>query len=1076
MTDFKQRFEDLKAMFTDQQLQDFLDDPDAFLAENLGADPQVESAPVAVPPRMGAGSRRGRKKEDSVPKMVRNTFQKFENEDDLDVESLTFIEAIIAPSLRPAFLVQKDEFVSDHKNWLHLNNSGDARNHILHAIPHVGQIYLKRSFRPVPLATGFVVGKDLIMTNRHVASSFVTGLGQDHIEFQKKSRAMIDFKAEHKSSARRRLKIVDAVMIHPFWDMAILRVDGLSGNEHVLELSQRKTPDIANDEIAAIGYPQFDPRYGVNAQEQVFKGIYKVKRIQPGVLGGRQTIKSYGNRVSAQKHDSSTLGGNSGSALVHLDSGEVVGLHFSGIEAKSNFAVPTSELAKDPFVVAAGVHFAGAKPRPKKNPYAAQWKATQVVESSSVPTEDHVHVPPPPPQNTGAAGSASPSLGGPQEITLNVPIKLTVGFDTAALGALGVTQAGGGALNVGLEKAVEPVHDDDYSTRAGYDPDFLGVHVPMPVATNPGDLSVQATGESELKYHNFSILHNAQRRLAQITAANVDASEDARRPEDGFNYNRRALNGFTNENDREKWFEDPRIPAADQLPDRFYNQDRTAFDKGHLVRRVAVAFGDTFEDVQMANGDTFHSTNCSPQVKGFNRSRLAGLWGKLENAVLNAAKTERCVAFSGPVFDASDPEFHGRDMDGATVVQIPSRYWKMIITREGEGVATHAYLLSQDLSDVDFEFAGAGEWTEFEIDPSELELLLGNVTFPHLDGFADKMSLQEWRDLISNPETSEAEIMEVSEIVQGAGAFDFALVPDPQFVHIPDDEVETENAMQAANGIARSRREFLYDLRRLTAKKMPVLVSETDSWGQFPFIVREVIDHLSKDHNVLSLGAAGDWAENMVFGAQEPGATEYMMGLNKARKHVQGFIFSGAGNDIIGEDPATGDPVLLQLLKPFNGDTSDIDGHINHDLLDQKVNFLRQAYGKVISDIRADADFVDLPIFIHGYDVPFPYPWINDNRRPIHAAKDKWLGKPMADRGIVDRDLRRGILTVFIDRLYDMLNEHGGDPQQTKVWVVDCRGALPNVSDWIDEIHGTSRGFKKVADRFRVALTEAGVK
>ena len=86
MTDFKQRFEDLKAMFTEQQLQDFLDDPDAFLAENLGSDPQVESAPVAVPPRMGAGPRRGRKKEDSVPKMVRNTFQKFENEDDLDVE------------------------------------------------------------------------------------------------------------------------------------------------------------------------------------------------------------------------------------------------------------------------------------------------------------------------------------------------------------------------------------------------------------------------------------------------------------------------------------------------------------------------------------------------------------------------------------------------------------------------------------------------------------------------------------------------------------------------------------------------------------------------------------------------------------------------------------------------------------------------------------------------------------------------------------------------------------------------------------------------------------------------------
>lgn len=45
----------------------------------------------------------------------------------------------------------------------------------------------------------------------------------------------------------------------------------------------------------------------------------------------------------------------------------------------------------------------------------------------------------------------------------------------------------------------------------------------------------------------------------------------------------------------------------------------------------------------MANGDSFRATNCLPQVKGFNRSNLVGLWGKLENDVLATAKTKRCV-------------------------------------------------------------------------------------------------------------------------------------------------------------------------------------------------------------------------------------------------------------------------------------------------------------------------------------------------------------------------------------------------------------------------------------------------
>ena len=48
-------------------------------------------------------------------------------------------------------------------------------------------------------------------------------------------------------------------------------------------------------------------------------------------------------------------------------------------------------------------------------------------------------------------------------------------------------------------------------------------------------------------------------------------------------------------------------------------------------------------------------------------------------------------------------------------------------------------------------------------------------------------------------------------------------------------------------------------------------------------------------------------------------------------------------------------------------------------------------------------------------------------------------------------------------------------PGQRAVHVVDCRGAMPSVTDWNDEIHGTSDGFEEVGRRFRKVLMEASI-
>ena len=337
-----------------------------------------------------------------------------------------------------------------------------------------------------------------------------------------------------------------------------------------------------------------------------------------------------------------------------------------------------------------------------------------------------------------------------------------------------------------------------------------------------------------------------------------------------------------------------------------------------------------------------------------------------------------------------------------------------------------------------------------------------------------KISYSEYLEIIRNPETTDEEIIALTRIEKGAGGFDFQIRPDPKKVELSPSDEEFESAMKIGNGIDRLRRRGKFFNRLEKKPATPVLVAEGDSWFQFPLLVTDTIDHLSKKYAVWCVSAAGDTAQNMVFGQQAAKSTEYMTALRRHRDKVRAFLFSAAGNDIIGEDPQTNVPVILDLLKPFNGDKSDAAGHINHALFAEKIAFLRKAYRQVIDTIRTEPGLETLPIIVHGYDIPFPYPWGKDDRRsPIWAKKDEWLGSAMKKRRINDQALRRKIIKVMIDALYDMLFEIAGNSAETGVWVVDCRGALPRSTDWADEIHGTSEGFATVAARFEAVLRKA---
>lgn len=659
---------------------------------------------------------------------------------DLSSDQAYGLEAIIDAEIRPAIDIVNGSFTSTHPLWTKLSSDQTIKTRIEKVIPSVGRIGLPGNRRFPYAGTGFVVGKGLLMTNRHVAEIFSRGLGTKFIEFLPDAKADVDFLRELNGPPNpKTLAIRKTVMIHPYWDMAILQVDGLEDDHPVLEMSlqdARQLPE--GHEIFVVGYPAFDPRNPASEQQKLFDGNYGIKRLQPGALHGSVNAASFGKTMAAAAHDCSTLGGNSGSAVFDLTNGQVLGLHFGGQYHQKNYAVPSFELSRDSRIVNAGVRFLG-NAQGGAGDWAVWWKRADETEATSEPSPAAASAPLQAPAPAVAASPAtacvpSQTLLSDGSVRLEIPLVITVTLgrpkDTPTEKPPSHTET----VEEFTEALREPFRDSTYDDRKGYDQDFLNegapgeiaLQVSLPRAADPEILALTNNGENLLKYEHFSIAIHQKRRIALFTASNVVATPELKKPEAGKDYSRRGLSGL-GPNDQEKWFPDPRIDARFQLPDVFYNKDRKAFDKGHIVRRDDVAWGGTYAELRRANGDTYHVTNCSPQVKEFNRSNLGDAnWGDLENNVLSEAASERLCVFAGPVLTDDDRVFTGVG-DGGSVLKarIPGKFWKIVIARTADGCAAFGFILEQDLSDVEWEYTPSDELVPFMYPVSDITDLTG---------------------------------------------------------------------------------------------------------------------------------------------------------------------------------------------------------------------------------------------------------------------------------------------------------------------------------------------------------------
>ncbi|WP_430512724.1 hypothetical protein [Pannonibacter phragmitetus] len=131
---------------------------------------------------------------------------------------------------------------------------------------------------------------------------------------------------------------------------------------------------------------------------------------------------------------------------------------------------------------------------------------------------------------------------------------------------------------------------------------------------------------------------------------------------------------------------------------------------------------------------------------------------------------------------------------------------------------------------------------------------------------AEKITYAQYLAILLDPASTDEQILAVAKVQARRHGLDFAIVPDPKKVEIPPEQAELESALGIGNNLERWRRWVRFRNRFNSGENLPVIVEEGDSWHQFPLLVKDVVDHLGKDYLIYSVSAAGDTAENMVYG------------------------------------------------------------------------------------------------------------------------------------------------------------------------------------------------------------------
>jgi endonuclease G, mitochondrial len=577
-------------------------------------------------------------------------------------------ESIVMRRRRPVLAIQSGAAVLEFSDRIdvpiwqaRLEGAADV---LKRAIAAVGRIELTGNPDFSWVGTGWLVHPGYLVTNRHVAEAFASRDGEKFV-FQAgpagDMTASIDMLQEIGRPDTQVFKIngVSYIEDRPGLDLAFLEVEQIDGQVATPIPLFTDAPPKA-PVVAAIGYPAFDSRIPEpDLMRKIYGEVFDKKRLAPGVITDADE-----QRVL---HNCTTLGGNSGSVLVHLDSGSALGLHFSGSFLRTNFAVRADRVKERLDALLAG------------------------TLGSKRETRSRVTVPRPVGASPDGQGrpSAQPTLsqpargqsdaGGPTA-SITVPLVVTISLGDITSSALVATRnrpqvaprpvTGSGEDGDAVEDEAK-AKPEDYASRTGYAADFLGAKftVGLPeIVRGKSEILTYDSGKHVLPYEHFSVVMHKGRRQCFFSACNIDGAR-------------------SKSSKRTAWRFDPRIPETMQIMKECYGSP-PKFSRGHMTRREDPAWGKAAAEIQRGADDSMHVTNATPQMQSFN----APIWLALEDYALQHAREDdqKISVFTGPYFTSSDPTMFG--------VRIPKKFWKVIvfIHDETRALCATGYEMSQE--------------------------------------------------------------------------------------------------------------------------------------------------------------------------------------------------------------------------------------------------------------------------------------------------------------------------------------------------------------------------------------------
>ena len=281
--------------------------------------------------------------------MLETKFQRVggEKSDRVDVSpELLALETIVRKVGRPVLTIRNDDFIfeaTDVESEVWKGRLQAAHEKLCKWIPSVGRVNVSNLPGYDWLGTAWLVDDDIVVTNRHVAQEFAKEKN-GRFEFLtdpdvgKRMESKIDFLQEEGNSATRIFDVSKVLYIEPDEngpDIAFLQLSNRRGPTMAKPIRFATAATKPNQWIAAIGYPAKDSRVpDQQLASRIFQNIYDKKRLAPGLIRSA--------KAGTITHDASTLGGNSGSVLLDLISGDAVGLHRAGVYLQDNFAVPAA--------------------------------------------------------------------------------------------------------------------------------------------------------------------------------------------------------------------------------------------------------------------------------------------------------------------------------------------------------------------------------------------------------------------------------------------------------------------------------------------------------------------------------------------------------------------------------------------------------------------------------------------------------------------------------------------------------------------------------------------------------------